>query len=167
MKANLRSTHVLFHAVVQYEIPAFQRRYVWKLEEQWEPLWNDVEDLTRSVMEDGGPQKHFMGAVVHQQMPVPSGMVGRRTVVDGQQRLTTLQLLLDAIQEVLEDQGHSDPAKRLSALVKNGESYLAGERDRAFKVWPTTVDRDAFRHAMKNERELVDWGFPLRMGQQP
>ncbi|MCY4164859.1 MAG: DUF262 domain-containing protein [Gammaproteobacteria bacterium] len=151
MKASPISPHVLFHAVVQYEIPAFQRRYVWKLEEQWEPLWNDVEDLTRSVMEDGGPQKHFMGAVVHQQMPVPSGMLGRRTVVDGQQRLTTLQLLLDAIQEVLEDQGYSDPAKRLSALVKNEESYLAGKQDRAFKVWPTTVDRDAFRHAMKNE----------------
>lgn len=75
----------------------------------------------------------------------------RRIVVDGQQRLTTLQLLIDAVQEVLEDQGHSSPALRLSALVDNRPEFRDGDDDNAFKVWPTTVDRTAFRHAMSND----------------
>lgn len=86
-----------------------------------------------------------------QQMQFATATIERRIVVDGQQRLTTLQLLIDAIQEVLEDQEHTSPAKRLSALVANGEEYLDGDEDHAFKVWPTTVDRIAFRHAMSNE----------------
>lgn len=141
---------------VRYEIPAFQRRYVWRKEEQWEPLWDDVEELARSIMEEGRTEAHFMGAVVLQQMQFATATIERRIVVDGQQRLTTLQLLIDAIQEVLEEQEHSSPAKRLSALVANGEEYLDGDPDHAFKVWPTMVDRVAFRHAMRNELSAAD-----------
>ena len=151
MKTNLQRPQRLFVQPVRYEIPAFQRRYVWRQEEQWEPLWDDVEELARAIMEEGRTEPHFMGAVVLQQMQFATATIERRIVVDGQQRLTTLQLLIDAIQEVLEDQEHASPAKRLSALVANGEEYLDGDEDHAFKVWPTTVDRIAFRHAMSNE----------------
>lgn len=92
-----------------------------------------------------------MGAVVLQQMDFATATIERRIVVDGQQRLTTLQLLMDAIQEVLEDGEHSTPSRRLSRLVANEEEYRDGNPDHAFKVWPTTVDRDAYRHAMSNE----------------
>ncbi len=92
-----------------------------------------------------------MGAVVLQQMQFATATIERRIVVDGQQRLTTLQLLIDAIQEVLEDRGYTSPARRLSDLVANGDDYLDGDRDHAFKVWPTMIDRVAFRHAMRND----------------
>ena len=157
MKTNPQRPQRLFVQPVRYEIPAFQRRYVWKQEEQWEPLWDDVDELARSIMEDGRTEPHFMGAVVLQQTQFETATIERRMVVDGQQRLTTLQLLIDAIQEVLEDQEHSSPAKRLSALVANGEEYRNGNPDHAFKVWPTTVDRDAFRHAMSNELRTTDY----------
>lgn len=150
METNLKRPDRLFVHPVRYEIPAFQRRYVWKQEEQWEPLWDDVEKLAESIMEEGRSEPHFMGAVVLQQMQVATATIDRRIVVDGQQRLTTLQLLLDAVQEVLEDRGISAPAKRLSALVANGEEYIDENPDFAFKVWPTTVDRPAFRRAMDN-----------------
>ena len=156
MKTNLQRPQRLFVQPVRYEIPAFQRRYVWKQDEQWEPLWDDVEELARSIMEEGRTEPHFMGAVVLQQVQFATATIERRIVVDGQQRLTTLQLLIDAIQEVLEEQKHSSPAKRLSALVANGEEYLDGDQDHAFKVWPTTVDRVAFRHAMRNELSARD-----------
>ncbi len=91
-----------------------------------------------------------MGAVVLQQLQFPSGTIQRRIIVDGQQRLTTLQLLIDAVQEVLESREHSDPSMRLSALVDNLSAFRDGDDDNAFKVWPTTVDRAAFRHAMNN-----------------
>lgn len=141
---------------VRYEIPAFQRRYVWKQEEQWEPLWQDVEELAQVIMEKGQSEPHFMGAVVLQQMPFPTATIERRIVVDGQQRLTTIQLLLDAIQNVLENHAHKNPAKRLAALVANGEEFLNGDGDHAFKVWPTTVDRIPFRHAMSNDLATTD-----------
>ena len=150
MQTNLQRPQRLFTQPIRYDIPAFQRRYVWKQEEQWEPLWDDVEQLAQSIMEDGQTEPHFMGAVVLQQMQSSTGTLDRRIVVDGQQRLTTLQLLIDAIQEVLEIRGHSGPAKRLAALVENPEEFRDGKPDNGFKVWPTIVDRDAFRHAMSN-----------------
>ena len=157
MKTNPQRPQRLFVQPVRYEIPAFQRRYVWKQEEQWEPLWEDVEELAGAIMTEGRAEPHFMGAVVLQQTQFPTATIERRIVVDGQQRLITLQLLMDAIQEVLEDQKHSGPAKRLAALVANGEEYLNDNPNHAFKVWPTTVDRDAFRHAMSNEMKPTNY----------
>ena len=145
-----RQPQQLFAQPIRYEVPDFQRRYVWKQDEQWEPLWDDVADLAQSLMEDGA-EAHFMGAVVLQPASFPTGGPERRIVVDGQQRLTTLQLLIDAAQEVLADRGHSGPAMRLLALVQNPEAFYDGDEDNAFKVWPTAVDRAAFRHAMHNE----------------
>ena len=157
MKTNPQRPQKLFIQPVRYEIPAFQRRYVWKQEEQWEPLWQDLEELAGKIMEEGQAEPHFMGAVVLQQMQFPTATIERRIVVDGQQRLITLQLLLDAIQSVLEKRTHENPAKRLAALVANGDAFLEEDRDHAFKVWPTTVDRKPFRHAMNNDLVATDY----------
>ena len=151
MQTHLQLPQGLFAHPVRYEVPPFQRRYVWNQDEQWEPLWDDVAGLAQSIVEDERPEAHFMGAVVLQQLEFPTGTIQRRIIVDGQQRLTTLQLLIDAVQEVLEVRGHSDPSKRLSALVDNLSAFRDGDEDNAFKVWPTAVDRAAFRHAMSND----------------
>ena len=151
IQTNLHPLQHLFAKPVRYEIPAFQRRYVWQQEEQWEPLWSNVEDLAQSIMDGAEIKPHFMGAVVLQQTRFSTGTIERRIVVDGQQRLTTIQLLIDAIQEVLEGRKHTDPAKRLAALVLNQEEFRDEKPDNAFKVWPTVVDRDAFRDAMSND----------------
>ena len=156
MDTTLQFPKSLFAWPVRYEIRPFQRRYVWKQEEQWEPLWDDIEALAQSIMEDGETEPHFMGAVVFQQKRSFTGTIERRIVVDGQQRLITLQLLIHAIQEVLEGRDHSCEAKRLSDLVANGEQYRNGKRNHAFKVWPTFMDRDAFRHAMSNGPPVRD-----------
>ena len=157
MQTNLQRPQNLFTQVVRYEIPPFQRHYVWTQEEQWEPLWDDVDNLAQSIVDDDHVEAHFMGAVVLQQKQTATATIERRIVVDGQQRLTTLQLLIDAIQEVLEDRGHTAPAKRLAGLVANGEEYRDGQPDYAFKVWPTVVDRAAFKHAMSNELSAADY----------
>ena len=120
------------------EVPAFQRRYIWTQEDQWEPLWEDLRDQAETILENGQANRHFMGAVVLQQRPNPTSSIGTRIVVDGQQRLTTLQLLMDAVQEVFVHQGYEQPAARLEPLVLNPQAYLSGNNpDFAFKVWPT------------------------------
>lgn len=142
----------LFDMRVRYEIPQYQRRYVWTQEEQWEPLWDDIRNTTERCLEDSGYKTaHFLGAVVIQQKAHRMGSLQTPEVVDGQQRLTTMQLLLDAVQEVFEKRGHTDSATRLQDMVLNGEAYRGGDPDRAFKVWPTMGDRDAFRKTMRNE----------------
>ena len=149
METNLRCPSDLFQQPVCYEIPPFQRRYVWDQDMQWEPLWNDVEELAESIMDGAGNKPHFMGAVVFQ--PTQRDTMRHFSVVDGQQRLTTLQLLIDAIQEVFEARKYEGPALRLQGLVVNAKPYRNGIPDRKFKVWPTFVDREAFRCAMSNE----------------
>lgn len=161
MEVNLRNLTDLFVQPGQYEIPRFQRPYVWSQDKQWMPLWDDVRDTAERILEahedSPQPQPHFMGAVVLQQVGNESGSLARRIVVDGQQRLTTLQLLLDAAQEILEQREIADPAARLEDLVLNQPKYQGGNADNAFKVWPTDADQEAFRHAMVNDLSGGEW----------
>ncbi len=157
MKADTLTLKALFQKDVRYVIPTFQRPYVWTQEDQWEALWDDLRnvaeryidelrdaDRNNAVAEEKAGT-HFMGAVVLQQQPTPTAEIERRTVIDGQQRLTTMQLVLDAAQEVLQELDEPE-ASRLSRLVQN----VDGTDDDVFKLWPTSLDRDAFRAAMTN-----------------
>jgi hypothetical protein len=130
-------------------VPLFQRPYVWNQENQWEPLWDDVERIAGRILANPNVryQAHFLGAVVLQQIPNPIGMLQQRTIIDGQQRLTTLQLLLDALRTELLQVGAIPPAKRIEALVANPEHFRSSADDQ-FKVWPTNRDRAAFRAVM-------------------
>ena len=159
MKTDILTPKDLFQKDIHYTVPGFQRRYVWKQDEQWEPLWEDVcntadnylEQLNKEngevVVAEQNTARHFLGAVVVQQVNTATRDVERREVIDGQQRLTTLQLLLDAVQYVCEERGVKGVARRLSKLVINDKDLVKDEDD-IFKLWPTTNDREAFRHAM-------------------
>jgi hypothetical protein len=68
-------------------------------------------------------------------------------VIDGQQRLTTLQIIFDAVQACMEANGLTTPAGRLKNLIENEEEYRQ-ETDDVFKLWPTNRDRDAYREVM-------------------
>jgi hypothetical protein len=131
-------------------VPLFQRPYVWNEELQWEPLWKDLERVaTRYLKSPQTPQApHFLGAVVLQQLPTPTSDLQQRTVIDGQQRLTTLQLLLDALHSEITKVGATMPAARLEPLIANGEAFRRQKEDR-FKVWPTNRDREAFNEVME------------------
>ena len=96
---------------------------------------------------------HFLGAVVLKQVPTAAKDIDQREVIDGQQRVTTLQLLLDAIQQICEESDHpyfKRVARRLAKLVTNDEELVGDDRLHIFKLWPTRGDREAFRHAMDN-----------------
>ena len=157
MKPDILPPQTLFGKIVRYEIPPFQRPYVWNQDDQWEPLWEDVQNAAEGYLETRRQKPHFMGAVVLQQRPTPSAGVETRIVVDGQQRLITIQLLLDAVQETLEGRGDKLAAERLSVLVLNNQAFWGNNPDNAFKVWPTISDRSAFRHAMHNDSPTVEF----------
>ncbi|MEM1332990.1 MAG: DUF262 domain-containing HNH endonuclease family protein, partial [Actinomycetota bacterium] len=145
----------------------FQRPYVWNKTKHWEPLWDDVRTTTerylRQRRSSGGGSSveaeqrtvpHFLGAIVVDQVPTDTLDVEARHVIDGQQRLTTLQLLLDSVQEVLSAHGLTRDAKLLSKLVLNDEDVVTRPDD-CFKVWPTSVDQEAFRAAMDDTADAT------------
>ncbi|MGB6584063.1 MAG: DUF262 domain-containing protein, partial [Streptosporangiaceae bacterium] len=99
-------------------------------------------------------QPHFLGAVVLQQLQNPSGTMQERTIIDGQQRLTTLQLLLDALHAELLAVGAEQPAMRVETLVMNAPPFWERPEDR-FKVWPTNRDRAAFNAVMAADPPLA------------
>jgi len=106
-------------------VPLFQRPYVWNEENQWKPLWSDVVRLAERILRqpDSKHHPHFLGAVVLQQVQKPTGLMQERTIIDGQQRLTTLQLLLHALGAELQSVKSSQPAARIEPLVTNAEPF--------------------------------------------
>ena len=166
----------LFQKEVRYTIPPFQRPYVWSQDDQWEPLWEDVrnvaedylEELDRSGNSDVAAEQrtrpHFLGAVVLKQVPTAAKDIDQREVIDGQQRVTTLQLLLDAIQQICEESNQpyaKRVARRLAKLVTNDEELIGDDELHVFKLWPTRSDREAFRHAMDNGLAADDFEASL------
>lgn len=73
----------------RYVVPRFQRDYSWE-QEQWEDLWNDIQEL-------GEEGAHYMGYIVLQQKEK-----NKYEIIDGQQRLATLSLLILAYMSKLQ-----------------------------------------------------------------
>ncbi|MEV6522127.1 DUF262 domain-containing protein [Longispora sp. NPDC051575] len=155
MQAQTLTPAEIFGHHTRYVVPLFQRPYVWNQVDQWEPLWSDVRTVADLLLEApqgyGAPPvpAHFLGAIVLDQPATPTGYITARRVIDGQQRLTTLQLLLDAAQLVIQELGAPRDAQALRILVLNDPS-IAQNDDEVFKAWPTDCDQDAFRAAMSD-----------------
>lgn len=146
----------LFSSDTRHTVPLFQRPYVWSREEQWEPLWEDIEGLlARLEARDGEASiaSHFLGTVVLEQVQNPTGTLPRREVIDGQQRLTTLQIVLKAAEHGLEQAQPSVPDE-LQQKVKIARRQIGNlienvaEGEEQYKVWPTNEDRAPFKHVM-------------------
>jgi Protein of unknown function DUF262/Protein of unknown function (DUF1524) len=143
MKPETRTVTHLFGLDVRYVVPLYQRPYVWDEEKQWDPLWDDIVTLL-DHQEGGNGQlySHFLGAVVlDHSTPLP-GEVPEFTVIDGQQRLTTLQIILAAAALTCAELGAANESDILRELVQNNPKKVSGIN--LFKVWPTNANRAAF-----------------------
>lgn len=148
MKTDLTTPQGIFGMPQHLTVPIYQRPYVWTQEEQWAPLWGDIRRLTEHRLENpGSAATHFLGAVVTQD--AASGPVGMQEfqIVDGQQRLTTLQLALDATAAAFESRDLHALAARLNFLTHN-DSMFIGDDDTALKLRHTNRDRAAFDEVM-------------------
>ena len=102
---------------------------------------------------DGTARSHFLGAIVLQQLPNKSGDLELRTVIDGQQRLTTLQILIDSVHAELLRNDLKSHAAKLIGLIENDEVFRKVAEDQ-FKLWPTNLDRPAFREVMSAQSPI-------------
>ena len=163
MEARIVDLKTLFETEVSYRIPQFQRPYAWRRKKQWEPLWDDVKKSCERLLNwegDGEPPPHFMGAIVLQPRSHATGEVVKSLVVDGQQRLTTLQLLMRATQEGFQGVNETVRAERLAKLTLNSRNYWADDPDNETKIRQSNQnDQKAFQEAIRDSGD--DHG-PLR-----
>lgn len=131
-------------SVLQYVLPHFQREFAWEKEE-WQTLFDDAMEIYRS---DSDPRpEHFMGSLVVIQDQSTSGKAQKFTLVDGQQRLTSISLLLCALRDTL---GADDPLRAsIEKLMVNPDE----EGRLRYKILPTTKysDRQAYFAIVDNE----------------
>ena len=98
METQVRTPSAIFGQPQRFLVLLFQRPYVWNQEQQWDPLWRDVERVADRLLKNPRVrhEPHFLGAVVLQQVQSRTGEIPERMIIDGQQRLTTLQVLFNA-----------------------------------------------------------------------
>lgn len=143
MKTDVVKPKDVFYNPTQLVVPLFQRPYVWSKETQWAPLWQDIVRVIEIIGKHNPNASHFLGAIVIQQVPTTLGALPTWNIIDGQQRLTTLQILLDALHDQLVHRGLEQLAGQIFPLIENPTDYRASEEDR-YKLWPTNRDRGGF-----------------------
>jgi hypothetical protein len=166
VKAESQSLKRIFQGAMRYAVPLYQRPFVWRRDEadperdRLGPFWEDVKQTVDRLVEHeqllraaGDPDKlapmtpHFFGAVVIDEPEKVEGGVVAHEVIDGQQRLTTAQLLIAAAARTCESAGRPKHASRLRRLWLQDEDVdVAG--DQRFKLRPTRYDRKAFAAVM-------------------
>ncbi|MGH2702350.1 MAG: GmrSD restriction endonuclease domain-containing protein [Actinomycetota bacterium] len=154
METNVRTPLDIFNLPQSLVVPLFQRPYVWDESEQWLPLWQDVRRLAEHrLAQPYSPATHFLGAVVVQAQENQMGSLPARNVIDGQQRLTTLQLLMDAAGSILDEAGLEALSGQLEVLTHNLQLYVSGGGTR-LKLRHTNRDQTAFDEVMSAEPPL-------------
>ena len=99
------------------------------------------------VAEGKEGRAHFLGASVQEVIAVPAGSTEVRRVIDGQQRMTTLQLLLKAFRDVAAAHNLQNYSDAVLPLLQNRDPLIA-EISKKQKLWPTKADQSDYQHVM-------------------
>ncbi len=142
MKATENDFAFMLHEAV-IEIPFFQRAYVWK-EEQWEQLFEDLKESFKNKKE------HFLGSIVLKQLQTNVGEGTKRSLIDGQQRLSTFSILVKSLYDKLDDNYKGYYANYLFQMPPNNNIP---------KIQHSKIDRASFEKILKakNYKELSDY----------
>lgn len=149
MKASETSLRELLQGGKQFQIPLFQRPYSWG-DKNWKALWDDIMSLYNNEYSE--ESYYFLGSAVTLAVPGTPAGISHFVVIDGQQRLTTLTLLLAALRDYLKEQD-SQQAEELHEL------YLINKfrkGDDFYKVLPTQANREAYQWIIQTQEVKRD-----------
>lgn len=135
MDAKAKTLEEILFSPDQYLIPFFQRQYSWQ-RKHWKTLWDDIMNL---LEEESVKRAHFLGPLVCTPTAKFPGDIAGYQLIDGQQRLTTLTVLLVALRDLAREREAAD----LSAEIE--ETYLIHKfKDglQRYKVIPRIGDRE-------------------------
>ena len=144
---NSDTLHALFARDVQYQVPRYQRRYIWD-ETNWSMLWEDILAQEKLAFKDRG---HFTGNIVTR--PIVGGQLSTFEVIDGQQRLATFQIILCVIRDMCISQNFNELADETTRHLVNPNIVVAttSEPDPTYKFLPTEYDKSAFQSIVEGE----------------
>ena len=162
MKADAVPLLAIFEKKMRLEVPLFQRQYVWSRDQQWEPLWEDISRKFAEYLEGRKDAPvHFLGAMVLDQKQTPTTHVEKRQVIDGQQRLTTLQIFIASFRDFCRANSCEELAKECDSFTFN-KGMMADPAVDRFKVWPTQLDRKQFTDVISSgSRKELEKKHPI------
>ncbi|MBU3161632.1 DUF262 domain-containing protein [Clostridium frigoris] len=149
MKAGETTLIKLMQGAVQFVVPIYQRTYSWSFK-QCNQLWKDIVQIT--LKQDDSV--HFIGSVVYIDLGTPHGKPQQLLLIDGQQRLTTISLLLCALSRYVEDNKLEDkinPNKIRNYFLINSEESGMDK----YKLILTEQDKDTFIHILNKTEKNV------------
>ncbi|MFO0793745.1 MAG: DUF262 domain-containing protein [Candidatus Brocadiaceae bacterium] len=148
MQAKETKLQDIIEGTKQYVIPLFQRTYSWTNKEL-EILWKDLAELCEAE----NPRSHFIGSIVN--MPtvsVPKG-VAKFLLIDGQQRLTTIFILLTLLRNKAREMQNQEFAEEINnTLLVNPYK----KDNDFFKLMPTQDDRDTYKNFINGKSNETD-----------
>lgn len=131
----------------QYKIPVYQRNYEWS----WEQCDKLFEDVVTAGQRN---QLHFCGSIVFKPI-APTKGIGNNIVIDGQQRLTTIYILLKA----LSDMAKNDSEKMLpQGAIFNTDQYNQFQLDETskMKLKPAKDNNDQLLDLIYDKHDKID-----------
>ncbi|HXW69341.1 MAG TPA: DUF262 domain-containing protein, partial [Dissulfurispiraceae bacterium] len=136
----------LFELTLRYVVPIFQRHYVWEKEGQWVPLWEDILEKLTQRMQNRRTSSHFLGAVIFDAIKMKSTReISRFLVVDGQQRIMTIQLILTSLRDFASERGIGKLSSAVGRVLFNPDPELMeNSTEEIYKLWPTKFNRKVF-----------------------
>jgi uncharacterized protein with ParB-like and HNH nuclease domain len=164
MQANPRNLIGLFEHTLRYVVPIFQRHYVWREEDHWIPLWEDILEKFTQRRSNHKTAPHFLGAVILDAAKKRSTReTSRFLVIDGQQRITTIQLLLTALRDFASSRGFGNLSNAINRTLFNPDPELMENRsEEIYKVWPTQFNRKIFCGILNaGSYEAVSKAYPI------
>jgi uncharacterized protein with ParB-like and HNH nuclease domain len=145
MKANVTELLPVLEGTKQYIVPLFQRPYSWGKRE-WKILWEDIEEL----YEEDDSKSHFFGSIVTSQTnTVPEGIT-KYLLIDGQQRLTTIFILLCVLRDIAKEKSGNNAEQIQNLYLIN--QYKAGND--LCKLLPTQDDRSDYMLLIEGNGKL-------------
>jgi len=154
MKAEDTLVTNLLEGAKQFIVPIFQRDYSWGTK-HCQQLWKDVI----RVGSDPNVKGHFLGSVVYVAAEDNTATITRWLLIDGQQRMTTLTLLLIALRDQMsQSQGDGDGGDEISTPEELDDYYLRnrhGKGDRRHKLHLRRADHDTL-NALLDGKEFPE-----------
>lgn len=138
MDVEKGSIYKLLNGQHQYIVPVYQRKYSWRKDEQCARLWRDIVAMEKNK------KLHFVGSIVSVAEKVSLMGVHKSLIIDGQQRMTTLTLLMIALRDYLLE--NNLPDKITTESLKN----INQTGDDVYKLLLTEEDREVMTNLIEH-----------------
>ena len=126
------------------KIPFFQRTYVWE-EDNWDDLLTELLDTEKET--------NFLGAIILKQLPSASGEPKKLEVIDGQQRLTTISILLKALYDSFSEEVKRNVKSEIFNILFYKRDYTSSEYEEV-RIEHSLVDAEVYQKVIKDSESI-------------